>query len=302
MREILVLRGIPASGKSTYAKTWVAADPGKRARVNRDDIRFSVFGKYVGLTYTDEEIVTNIERGMVKSLLDAGKSVVVDSMCIRPKYVREWMKFADRNKVAFATAEFPIGLDEAILRDAAREKSVGEDFLRMVWKKYTKNGAMLKVDYTPSVDPDALEAYVPDESLPKAIIIDIDGTVAHNDGHRGWYEYSKVGNDKPKKDVITIIAALVSQGFYPIFLSGRTDDCYKETLSWLSTHIPFKVDTLLMRKTGDHRKDSLIKYEIFNEHIRGKYNVVAAWDDRKQVTEMWRSIGLLVNQVDFGDF
>jgi len=300
--NLIICRGIPASGKSTQSKKWVSEDFENRARVNRDDLRFTIFGKYVGLTWQQEELLTEIERDLVKTLLQSGKDVVVDSMSLRPKYVREWMKFADRNKANLAVWEFPISLEDAIRRDSERDKSVGEDVLRNIWNKYTKKGKFLPVEYTDAPDLEYLEPYLPNPELPPAIIIDIDGTIAHNDGHRGWYEYDKVYADSPKQNVIDVVLALINSGYYPVFCSGRTDDCYDDTLAWIEEYVGVKVNTLLMRKTGDRRKDSIIKYEIFNEHIRNNYRVVAAFDDRRQVTEMWRGIGLTVLQCEFGDY
>jgi hypothetical protein len=45
-----------------------------------------------------------------------------------------------------------------------------------------------------------------------------------------------------------------------------------------------------------------VKLEIFDREIRHKYNVVAVFDDRRQVVEAWRSLGLSVFQVAPGDF
>ena len=39
IKKIIVLQGIPASGKSTWARQWVSEDPEHRVRFNRDDIR-----------------------------------------------------------------------------------------------------------------------------------------------------------------------------------------------------------------------------------------------------------------------
>ena len=44
-RTILVLQGIPASGKSCFAKKWVEEYPEERVRFNNDDIR-NMLGKY----------------------------------------------------------------------------------------------------------------------------------------------------------------------------------------------------------------------------------------------------------------
>jgi hypothetical protein len=59
---------------------------------------------------------------------------------------------------------------------------------------------------------------------------------------------------------------------------------------------------VFMRATGDQRKDSIIKQELFDRHILGKYNIKFVLDDRNQVVNMWRSLGLTVFQVAEGDF
>jgi predicted kinase len=84
-------RGLPASGKTTWAKSWVAEDPASRARVNRDDIRFMLFGKYYGV---DENAVTKAQHSAVKSLLESGKDVVVDDTNLNAQFAKEWLKIA----------------------------------------------------------------------------------------------------------------------------------------------------------------------------------------------------------------
>lgn len=54
--------------------------------------------------------------------------------------------------------------------------------------------------------------------------------------------------------------------------------------------IPY--DHLHMRQTDDKRSDYIIKHEIYNEHIRDKYNILAAFDDRLQVCRLWYELGL----------
>ena len=61
-------------------------------------------------------------------------------------------------------------------------------------------------------------------------------------------------------------------------------------------------DELFMRPTGDTRKDSILKKEIYDNHIKGKYNVKYVLDDRDSVVEMWREQGLTCLQVAPGDF
>ena len=45
MKRIILTRGIPASGKSTWAKQEVLKDPEHSIRINRDDLR-NMSGQY----------------------------------------------------------------------------------------------------------------------------------------------------------------------------------------------------------------------------------------------------------------
>ena len=83
---------------------------------------------------------------------------------------------------------------------------------------------------------------------------------------------------------------------FPIFAF-----CRAETEKWLEDK-EVEYVALFMRPEGDHRKDNIVKEEIFNNHIRNKYNVIFVLDDRNQVVEMWRSLGLKCLQVADGDF
>lgn len=57
-----------------------------------------------------------------------------------------------------------------------------------------------------------------------------------------------------------------------------------------------------MRPEGDERKDSIVKQEIYEKYIKDRYNVRFVLDDRNQVVDMWREVGLKVLQVAPGDF
>jgi hypothetical protein len=57
-----------------------------------------------------------------------------------------------------------------------------------------------------------------------------------------------------------------------------------------------------MRETGDNRKDSIVKEEIYNRDILPEYYVSFVLDDRQQVVDALREMGLQVWQVARGDF
>ena len=152
----------------------------------------------------------------------------------------------------------------------------------------------------------------------KAIIVDVDGTLADMRGVRGPFEWDKVHLDKPHQDVIELVKDLAEVElddtrlerhpdleFEPkykiIITTGRDGVCEEATKKWLHDHEIWYHD-FYIRKAGDFRKDNIIKSEIYMDHIRPNYDVKYVIDDRDQVVEMWRSLGLRVLQVAPGNF
>jgi uncharacterized HAD superfamily protein len=134
----------------------------------------------------------------------------------------------------------------------------------------------------------------------EVVLVDIDGTVAHR-CDRGPYEYDKVGTDFPDSAVIEVVNCLWKSSKTIIYITGREDSCYEETYKWLVENCP-PFSKLYMRKTGDYRKDSEVKKEIYENHIKDKFNVLCVLDDRQSVVDMWRDLGLKCLQVNYGDF
>jgi hypothetical protein len=50
------------------------------------------------------------------------------------------------------------------------------------------------------------------------------------------------------------------------------------------------------------RKDVLTKQKIYEQYIKGKYNILFIFDDRNQVVSFWHLQGLTCLQVAEGDF
>lgn len=298
---LTITRGIPASGKTAWAKAWVAESPGTRARVNRDDLRTMLFNHTTGrLTHAQETAVTVAQQAAVKALLRAGVDVVADDMNVRPKYVRQWRKFADLNGAGFDIIEFPMDPAEAITRDAQREHPVGEETIRTIVQKFTRKGHLLAIpdeetDLTPWL-------YEPPADAPTAVIVDIDGTVAIM-ADRSPYDLTRVHEDSPNAPVIDVVNTARRAGHQIVFCSGREDSSRQVTEEWLASHVGRNPnEPLYMRPSDDKRRDSIVKRELFDTHIRNHYNVVYVLDDRQQVVDMWRALGLTVLQVAPGDF
>ena len=136
--------------------------------------------------------------------------------------------------------------------------------------------------------------------LPKAVLVDVDGTLANMQGIRKPFEWDKVFNDKPYQDIIDLVNDLY-ENYRIIIMTGRDGVCEGATRKWLSKYGVCYHD-LHIRKAGDFRKDDIIKSEIYMDKIRGNFDVKYVIDDRNQVVDMWRSIGLRCLQVQPGDF
>ena len=137
--------------------------------------------------------------------------------------------------------------------------------------------------------------------MRKAIICDIDGTLAHMQ-NRSPYDWDKVGDDVVDKTIKEILRTFYNTSEYAIILiSGRNDVCRQITERWLGKNYIF-YDALYMRNHNDYRPDEVIKKEIYDKHIKDKYDVEFVLDDRNKVVKMWRGIGLKCLQVEEGDF
>lgn len=140
--------------------------------------------------------------------------------------------------------------------------------------------------------------------LPKAIICDIDGTLALL-GERSPYDASTSEQDVLNDPIANILEVYEHQTLFDIsviLITGREDKFRPETERWLKKH-GISYDALYMRKTGDSRKDMIIKKEFHQKNIAGIYDVLFVLEDRDQVVAMWRKeLGLTCLQVEYGDF
>lgn len=122
MLELVINRGIPGSGKSTYALKWVASGP-NRVRSNRDDIRKSSFGVYFGPP-VNENVVTELQHSGIRTALSMGYSVIVDDCNIGQKYINALAKIGYVYGAEVIIKQHDVDLDVAIQRNAGRERFV----------------------------------------------------------------------------------------------------------------------------------------------------------------------------------
>lgn len=283
--KILVLKGLPASGKSTYAKELVKKG---WKRVNKDDLRAMIDNSQ--WSKKNEDIIKEAEWKLADHFLQSKFNVVVDDTNF--SYEQFWRDFAESRKVDFEVKFFDVPVDECIERDSKRgDKSVGEKIIRDMYKRN------VEVKSTPRI--------LFDPNLPSCYIFDIDGTLAKMDG-RSPYDWSKVHTDLANEPIQRIMVNIAANDAAEIFLvSGRDESCRDLTEEWMA-FFGFKkgeeYNNLFMRSAGDMRKDVLIKQEIYEREFKGKRNIICVFDDRDQVVKFWRSLGITCLQVAEGDF
>ena len=278
--KVIFLSGLPGCGKSTWAKQYQKENPGTK-RVNKDELRSmiddSVWSK------SNEKTVLSVQKAIVSDCLYRGHDVIIDNTHLDKKHEEEYREFCTDNAYLFETKFFDVDVEECIRRDKKRENPVGSKVILDMYNRYLRPEPV-QIEYN--------------YNLPDCILVDIDGTLAKK-GDRDIYDYSQVYLDsviEPVKDVVKALDT-PDQNCEIILLSGREDSCIAETTEWLrENRIPYA--EIFMRKTGDKRCDSIVKKELYENNIKGKYNVKYVIDDRLRVLRMWHDIGLFTFNVN----
>lgn len=315
--SLLMLTGLPASGKSTYAKELEGAG---WFRVNYDKMRwYASDGSAVEYKFSrdKEKKIKLAGQQAAVAALKAGINVVVDNTNLTAAAEDYWRSIAVLCGAGFLRVEFPTDLDECIRRNKTR---VG-------WARVPR----------PVIERMALSSgrvnwpHPPDKNV-RAVIVDIDGTLANGDHRKiyvsgicfncfkgkiydgsiscdicqgtgklkkNWQKYfSLIHSDTPIRPVVEWVKSLKDEGYYVVIVSGRGMENARVTEDQLEEFgVPY--DRLFMRNAGDAREDSIIKKEILDA-IRPNIEIAFAIDDRPRVIRMWRENGIKVYDVGDG--
>lgn len=305
-QTLLITRGLPASGKSTFAEAWLAEDPANRARVNRDMIRFELYGTWYpvederGTVKEKEQRVTQVEHDRIRKALFEGKSVIVDNTNLNPQVFATYGKIARQFNVPLTHKDFPVELQEALRRNAARERQVPEFVYQDMQRKFMgPNGEfhLFPGDYP-------TKPFTPPAERQQAVIFDADGTLVDVRGVRHFMEGKHKNFDgfhrsslwsPAHADVVALAKRFHAAGYAIIVTTARQEQYREVTQKWLDDNgVPYA--NIYMRKTNDGRKDGEVKREILAE-IQRHYDVVHAVDDRDEVLDVWRSAGIGTTRV-----
>lgn len=151
------------------------------------------------------------------------------------------------------------------------------------------------------------------------VIVDIDGTVADlrhrlhfiKGKKKDWDAfYNHVGGDSPIKNVLDVVNTLSMSGCQLVFVTGRVDKCYTDTVNWLECYLPpyttmIRRPMYFFRKNGDFRPDTVVKKEIYENKLKEvgiTPDNTVVFEDRATVVRMWRALGFTCFQVSDGDY
>ena len=298
-KKLILTRGIQGSGKSTWAKAWVAEDPEHRIRINWDDLR-NMFGVY--WIPNREPLLADITLRAVEEAMSRGYDIVIDNMNLNPKTVRYWEGVVETNNNTNAVSHFMyeikfkdffIPLEECIRRDAMRPNPMGEKAIRDTWRRYKHFIQTSEVERL-------VENLRPYTNKPKCIVVDMDSTMCFNVTKRPWYgEGAAEGmiNDVPNQGVVDLVKVL--QNTYPIIVvTGRDTSQAKVTKQWLANQ-GIAPEEFYFRTEGDYRKGVEVKTELINQ-VLDKYDIVTVFEDCEPIVKAFRTMGLTVLQPNNG--
>lgn len=284
MSKIIIMQGLPASGKSTLAQEILKSD-GNAVRINKDLIRTMLhFDRWSG---KNESITRDASRTLAKHFLAAGKNVIIDDTNLNEHTLQSWKDLARESNAKIEYERLDTPMEECLLRDAARPNKVGR---HVIVGMAMQNGLYPK---------------------PKTgfVICDLDGTlcdirhrlhfVKRPEGEKkDWKSFfAEIPNDTPRSMVVTIIMDYIDKGHELFLVSGRPDTYRKETENWIANLVPYKA--LFMRRADDKRPDTEVKSDILRSHFKDYSLIKAVIDDRPSVIRMWKEQGL--NVIDVGD-
>jgi len=143
-------------------------------------------------------------------------------------------------------------------------------------------------------------------SRPKAIIVDLDGTLCNSawrvfhirpeEGQKkNWNAFNKGAEfDQPNQWCLDLVYAYHNAGFQIVFLTARSGSPETKAITenWLRAHVTAANWVLFMRKNNDYRPDYTSKQEVYNLEIAPYYDVQLAIDDKPAVCAMWRTVGI----------
>lgn len=292
--KTIILIGPPGSGKSFWAHNYLAKNP-RTVIVNRDSFRFMLRNTPV-VEAKIESLINILQEQTILNALDAKLDVIVDNTNLKARYINDIIELV-RYKADVEYVVLDVSLKKCLERDAQREKTVGEDVVRRMYKDYE----ILKDSFVfqPVKRKHKIHDYSNKSGLPEIVVFDIDATLAHSNGKRNPYDWENVLVDDEDDVVVSIYRMHMAHHDRIWLLTGRDGVAKEQTEEWFRRR-SLVYERLLMKGVNDKRRDTVVKRELYEREIAGKYFVRLIYEDRPRIVEMWRKMGLKVFHVEPG--
>jgi predicted kinase len=135
--KILILKGLPASGKTTFAKKMMNENLGKYIRINKDEIREMLNNKRKGFR-SREWLVVETRDNIIKSAIRKNINVIIDDTNLNPWHIKRIKELAKNIAEVEIVDLTNTSLSLCIKRDKKRDHSVGEKVIKSMYEKYIK--------------------------------------------------------------------------------------------------------------------------------------------------------------------
>lgn len=292
MSKLVIMRGLPGSGKSTWAKAWVNEDPINRVRLNWDDMR-NMMGPYWVPERENTGVLKELREKFLKHMMERNWDIVCDNMNLNPKEIEFYENIVkefneDGHSYTIEFKDFFIPVEECIRRDAMRANPIGEKTIKSLFHKYMPlivgSEHRKKIESQPTYRADK----------PDCIIVDMDGTLAFNLSGRSFFDdIDMIKYDTPLLATVSILRAMKMTGTCNIFIvTGRSEKSREATEVWLAeNNIPF--DKVFMREEGDFSHSNDFKQKVYEDNIKNNYNVLFVLDDDTKCMKMYQDQGLI---------
>jgi predicted kinase len=310
MNKLIILIGPPGSGKSSHAKTMEASG---YLRISQDDQ-----GR-------------EGHRELFETHVCTGKDIVVDRMNFDKAQRDRYRLEAIKNGYEVSFVEFVVPRQLCYDRCMAREghptingkarkldirmKPFGSEYINADHKSIDANNALnlyfSRYEEVTDEEGEVLRIQYNASSKTDAIMVDLDGTLCNLDhrlhyvkgeGKKDWGRFFKAcGDDAVYEDVAKLVETEILQGTNIVLCSGRPADYQEHTEKWLARN-EIVYTSLKMRPKLNYKRDDITKAMLYRYEIKPFYNIKYVLDDRQQVVDKWRSMGLSCFQVRPGDF
>jgi predicted kinase len=321
---MLLLIGLPGSGKSAYAKHLCESADVVGAtlngtsmpwvRINWDDLRkeMTLGASRVRFNRHAEEAMVEKSHELARLYAEDGFNIVIDNTNLNPKTRNHWAGLAEELGMELQTKTMDADHGMCAARDALRlgDARVG----RAVIDRMALTYGMIKFH-------------------DKIVIVDMDGTLSDSTERQkyvtgkcpvcdgtGWESggdwqcehcgglgkikkdwdafFRNAGQDPVNPFVYDLVWAFAKANYQIVIVSGRPmDQCGAATEKWLLDRcVPYSY--LFMRHSGDNRDDTIVKKEILDKMPKDK--IFCAIDDRPRIIRMWKENGINVINVGKG--